>query len=82
MPGTGEALPFRVRMLRPLEPGDPPASSRVFLDALEHMHRLPTTEHWVQLEQRADEILLELYYGRLGLDEALERLARETDGRF
>jgi multiple sugar transport system substrate-binding protein len=65
-----------------LDPGDPPASSRVFLDALEHMHRLPTTEHWVELEQRADEVLQELYYGRLGVDEALERLARETDGKF
>ena len=65
-----------------LEPGDPPASSRVFLDALDHMHRLPTTEHWVELEQRADEVLEELYYGRLEVDEALERLARETDGRF
>jgi multiple sugar transport system substrate-binding protein len=65
-----------------LEPGDPPESSQVFLDALEHMHRLPTTEHWVELEQRADETLVELYYGRLGVDEALERLARETDGKF
>ena len=65
-----------------LDPGDPPASSRVFLDALEQMHRLPTTENWVELEQRADDILAELYYGRLEMDEALERLARETDGRF
>jgi multiple sugar transport system substrate-binding protein len=65
-----------------LDPGEPPASSRVFLDALEHMHRLPTTEHWTELEQRADDILQELYYGRLGIDAALERLARETDGKF
>ena len=65
-----------------LDPGDPPASSRVFLDALEQMHRLPTTENWVELEQRADDILAELYYGRLEMDEALERLARETDGKF
>jgi multiple sugar transport system substrate-binding protein len=60
----------------------PPARSQVFLDALEHMHRLPTTENWTAVEERADAILQELYYGRLGLDEALERLARETDGRF
>ena len=65
-----------------LEPGDPPTNSRVFVDALEHMHRLPTTENWVDLEQRADDILAELYYGRLEMDEALERLARETDGKF
>jgi multiple sugar transport system substrate-binding protein len=65
-----------------LDPGDPPAGSQVFLDALEHMHRLPTTENWTALEEQADAILEELYYGRLGLDEALERLARETDGKF
>jgi multiple sugar transport system substrate-binding protein len=60
----------------------PPARSQVFLDALDHMHRLPTTENWTALEERADAILQELYYGRLGLDAALERLARETDGQF
>jgi multiple sugar transport system substrate-binding protein len=60
----------------------PPARSQVFLDALEHMHRLPTTENWTALEERADAILQELYYGRLELDAALERLASETDGRF
>ena len=65
-----------------LDPGDPPTSSQVFLEALEHMHRLPTTENWVELEQRADDVLTELYYGRLSMDEALERLARETDGKF
>ncbi len=65
-----------------LDPGESPARSQVFLDALEHMHRLPTTKNWTALEERADAILEELYYGRLGLDEALDRLARETDGQF
>jgi multiple sugar transport system substrate-binding protein len=65
-----------------LDPGDPPANSQVFLDALEHMHRLPTTKNWTAVEQRADDVLEQLYYGKLGIDEALERLARETDGQF
>ena len=65
-----------------LDPGDPPAGSQVFLDALEHMHRLPTTENWIAVEDRTDEILTELYYGRLSLDEALARLAEETNGEF
>ena len=65
-----------------LDPGEAPARSQVFLDALEHMHRLPTTKNWTALEERADAILEELYYGRLGFDEALDRLARETDGQF
>ncbi len=65
-----------------LEPRDPPANSEVFVDALEHMHRLPTTENWVAVEDRSDDILEQLYYGALSVDEALERLARETDGEF
>jgi multiple sugar transport system substrate-binding protein len=65
-----------------LESPDPPANSQVFLDALEHMNPLPTTENWTEVEQRADDILVELYYGRLGIDEALARLAEETNGEF
>jgi multiple sugar transport system substrate-binding protein len=65
-----------------LESPEPPARSQVFLDALEHMRTLPTTENWTAVEQRADDVLIELFYGRIGLDEALERIARETDGQF
>jgi multiple sugar transport system substrate-binding protein len=65
-----------------LDSRDPPASSDVFLDALEHMHPLPTTENWTAVEQRADDVLVELYYCRLGIDEALARLAEETNGEF
>ena len=63
-----------------LDPGDPPASSQVFLDALEQMHRLPTTENWVELEQRADDVLTELYYGRLEHGRGA-RAAGAGDGR-
>ena len=65
-----------------LESPDPPASSQVFLDALEHMHRLPTTENWTTVEQHTDDVLVELFYGRLELNDALERIAQETDGQF
>jgi hypothetical protein len=27
-------------------------------------------------------VLVELFYGRIGLDDALERIARDTDGEF
>jgi multiple sugar transport system substrate-binding protein len=65
-----------------LDPGEPPANSEVFVDALEHMHRLPTTENWIAVEDRTDDVLTELYYGRIGLDEALARIAEETNGQF
>lgn len=60
----------------------PPANSQVFLDALEHMRVLPVTEDWTELEAKADDVIESLYYGRLSLDEALQRLSAETGGRF
>jgi multiple sugar transport system substrate-binding protein len=65
-----------------LDPGEPPARSQVFVDAIEQMHRLPTTANWIEVEDRTDAVLTELYYGRLGLEEALARIAEETDGQF
>jgi multiple sugar transport system substrate-binding protein len=62
--------------------GQDPANSRVFLDALEHMHRLPTTEGWTEVEANANDVIESLYYGKLELDAALKRLAEETDGAF
>jgi multiple sugar transport system substrate-binding protein len=65
-----------------LEPTDPPANSKVFVDALANMHQLPVTPNWSEVESRTDDILTELYYGRLELDAGLKRLAEETDGKF
>ncbi len=65
-----------------LDPADPPASSQVFLDALEHMQPLPVTQNWNGVEKLADDVLGQLYYGELEVDEALARLAQETDGKF
>ena len=65
-----------------LEPEEPPANSKVFVDALSQMHQLPVTANWSEVEGRTDDILNELYYGRIDLDAALKRLAEETDGKF
>ncbi|MDA0183381.1 sugar ABC transporter substrate-binding protein [Solirubrobacter phytolaccae] len=65
-----------------LDPSEPPANSKVFVDALSQMHQLPVTANWSEVEGRTDDILGELYYGRIELDEALDRLAKETDGQF
>ncbi len=65
-----------------LEADEPPANSKVFVDALSHMHQLPVTPNWNDIEGKTDDILEELYYGRISLDAALKRLAEETDGQF
>jgi multiple sugar transport system substrate-binding protein len=82
---SGRSVPSLIEVAESpafLSPGDPPANSQVFVDALDQMHRLPTTENWIQVEDRTDDVLTELYYGRLGLDEALARIAEETNGEF
>jgi multiple sugar transport system substrate-binding protein len=61
---------------------EPPANSRVFVDALSQMHQLPVTANWNEIEGKTDDVIEELYYGRISLDAALERLAEETDGTF
>jgi len=61
---------------------EPPANSQVFVDALSQMHQLPVTPNWNDIEGKTDAILEELYYGRISLDAALTRLAKETDGQF
>lgn len=65
-----------------LESDEPPANSQVFVDALEHMHQLPVTPNWIDVESKTDDVIEQLYYGRLSLDAALKRLAEETDGTF
>ena len=65
-----------------LDPSDPPANSKVFVDALSQMHQLPVTANWSEVESLTDDVLGELYYGRIGMDAALKRLAKETDGKF
>jgi multiple sugar transport system substrate-binding protein len=65
-----------------LDPEADPENSQVFLDAIEHMHRLPNTPNWIDVEGKANDVLESLYYGKLDINEALERLATETDGKF
>ena len=59
-----------------LEPTDPPANSKVFIDALSQMHQLPVTKNWSEVEGLTDDVLEELYYGRISLDKGLERARR------
>lgn len=45
-----------------LDPTQPPASARVFLDAITHLRRLPNVAVWNEVEARADEVVEEWYY--------------------
>jgi multiple sugar transport system substrate-binding protein len=61
-----------------LVPSKAPESARVFLDAIPKIKRLPTDAQWTEAEDAADLALERAYYGDLSLDEAIERIERET----
>ena len=61
-----------------LEPSKPPRSAKVFLDAVPKIKRLPTDAQWTEAEDAADLALERAFYGDLTLDEAIERIERET----
>ncbi len=53
----------------------PPANARVYLDNAEIVRATPSTADWNEVEGLADDILEELYYGRIDRETALARLA-------
>lgn len=65
-----------------LDDAAPPASNEVFIEALGRMRRLPTVANWERVEESANLALEQAFYGGLSLDEALERIAAETEGAF
>lgn len=65
-----------------LDTAEPPRSNQVFTDALDSMRSLPTVAGWERVEESANLALEQAFYGKLSLDEALERIAAETEGAF
>ena len=65
-----------------LDPTQPPANSRVFLDTIPQIQRVPNISTWPEIEDRADEILeLGMYHNIPPLDVA-QRVIQETSEMF
>jgi multiple sugar transport system substrate-binding protein len=78
---SGRTVPSRPTVARStafLDPSKPPVSAEVFLDAIPELERLPSDPRWTEAEDAADLALERAFYGDLSLDEALERIERET----
>ena len=78
---SGRTVPSRPRVARSgafLDRSKPPESSQVFLDAIPRLKRLPTDAQWTEAEDAADLALERMFYGDLSVDEAIERIDRET----
>jgi len=61
-----------------LDPSRPPRSSRVFLDAIATIRRLPVASTWPELEDAVDLAIKRAYYTELTVDETLARIEEET----
>jgi multiple sugar transport system substrate-binding protein len=65
-----------------LDPGAEPKASKVFLDAVPTIKRLPISANWPEVEDAADLALEQAFYKGGGVDGLLDRLSRETEGKF
>lgn len=82
---SGRTVPSRKDILSSdvfLEPEHPPASAEVFARNAEIARATPSTANWSQAEKLADDLLAEIYYGRLDREEGIRRLIAETAPLF
>jgi multiple sugar transport system substrate-binding protein len=66
-----------------LDPSQPPAHSKVFLDGIPSIRRTPVIPTWPEIEDIAEEILTRLFYeDGYTLDDALSDLDDQTTPLF
>jgi hypothetical protein len=54
----------------------------VFLREIPHIHAVPVTPEWVDVEELAGEELARAYYGRASVDEVIATAIRRAAGFF
>ena len=65
-----------------LDPAARPRNSRVFLREIPHIHAVPVTPEWVDVEELAGEELTRAYYGRASVDEVIATATRRAAAFF
>ncbi|MGB9724371.1 MAG: ABC transporter substrate-binding protein [Chloroflexia bacterium] len=65
-----------------LEPGRPPASSRIFLEVIPTLRFLPILPRWGTIEEVADREIEAAFYGRIPVEEAVTRAISLTQPYF
>lgn len=61
-----------------LDPAAEPASSRVFVDAIPTLRRMPSAAGWNEAEEITEELLVQLFAGRLSVAAAVRRIEQDT----
>ena len=65
-----------------LDAGAKPRNSRAFLREIAHLHAVPVTPEWVDVEELAGEELARAYYGRASVDEVIATMHRRAAAVF
>ena len=75
LPAVAESSAF-------LDPTKPPANSRVYLDTIPTLGRVPLMTTWAAIEERASREIERAFYGRATVKEAIESANRLTEPYF
>jgi multiple sugar transport system substrate-binding protein len=65
-----------------LAPDERPRNARVFLEQLSDLRRLPNTANWPAVEDAASLAFKRSYYAEIPVDQAIDRIEAETNGKF
>lgn len=65
-----------------LDPTLPPSRSRVFLDTIETLHRVPIMSRWDEIEKVASQEVERAFYGDITVEEAIILMTQRTDEYF
>jgi multiple sugar transport system substrate-binding protein len=65
-----------------LDPALPPANSRVFVDTISLLQRVPTIDTWIAIEVTAGEEIERAFYGRISVEEAVRLVGERTRTYF
>jgi multiple sugar transport system substrate-binding protein len=79
---TGRTVPSRLDVAGSpafLEPHEPPANARVYVDAVDTIRALPTTATWWQMQKQVDEVLADTFYGRVDREAGIAAMVEAAD---
>ena len=82
---TGRTVPSAIAVAQSdafLDPAVPPAGSRVFLDGIDHLRRVPNAPTWPEVEDAANATLEEAYYEGAEGAEVAREIERITSPLF
>lgn len=85
MAGTGRTVPSLKAVAESaafLDPAARPASSRVFLDAIPELRRMPLHVEWPRIEETANGEIERAFYGQASVEEAVRTAIEQTATYF